>query len=113
MGNTTLTSSEKRIWEQLSSSISDTPHDLILHTQRILFAVDNELPEQACTALQDLSAVLQSNGRDLRLRMFNLISPLIDETERNYFQASFVNDDQPQQATSRQYDGLVIKDEAK
>lgn len=76
------------IWRKLTLSVNHSADDLKLHIQRILFCLDNNLSDFSAGALQDLFIALQENGRDLRLRMFNLISPLLDYSERRYFQQS-------------------------
>ena len=78
------------VWRKLTLSINHSPQDLKLLTQRILFCLDNNLSEFAAGALQDLFIVLQNNGSDLRLRMLNLINPLLDYSERRYFQQKLV-----------------------
>jgi hypothetical protein len=74
------------VWRKLTLSLNHSPQDLKLLTQRILFCLDNHLSEFAAGALQDLFIVLQHKGADLRLRMLNLINPLLDYSERKYFQ---------------------------
>ncbi len=78
------------VWRKLALSINHSPQNLKLLTQRILFCLDNNLSEFAAGALQDLFIVLQNKGADLRLRMLNLISPLLDYSERKYFQQKLV-----------------------
>jgi len=78
------------VWRKLTLSINHSPQDLKLLTQRILFCLDNNLSEFSAGALQDLFIVLQNKGADLRLRMLNLISPLLDYSERKYFQQTLV-----------------------
>ncbi|MEE9444673.1 MAG: hypothetical protein V3V19_03305 [Cocleimonas sp.] len=87
------------IWRKLTLSVNHSADDLKLHTQRILFCLDNNLSDFSAGALQDLFITLQDKGKGLRLRMFNLISPLLDYSERRYFQQSMEgiesNDDLP------------------
>jgi len=74
------------VWRKLTLSINHSHQDLKLLTKRVLFCLDNNLSEFAAGALQDLFIVLQNSGIDLRLRMLNLINPLLDYSERKYFQ---------------------------
>ncbi len=80
------TQSSDLVWRKLTLSINHSPQNLKLLTQRILFCLDNNLSEFAAGALQDLFIALKHNGVDLRLRMLNLINPLLDYSERKYFQ---------------------------
>ena len=102
----------QNIWKDLSDKVSNTPNDLILHSQRTLFCVDNELPEQACAALQDLFVTLKGSGKDLRFRLFNLISPIIDSNDRAYFQQCLANS-QNHQPDNPQFEGSVLTDLSK
>jgi hypothetical protein len=74
------------VWRDLSAQIIQSPEELKVHVQRILFCLDNDLSDYSAGALQDLFLVLQEKGIDLRSRMFNLSSPILDYTERTYFQ---------------------------
>jgi len=46
-------------FRQLTLQISGTPNDLMLHTQRILLCIDNNLPEYLSGSLQDLFLTLK------------------------------------------------------
>lgn len=76
----------RALWRQLNLRLHNKPADLKLHTQRILFCVENEFPEFASAALHDMYIALQESGWKLRLRMFNLVSPIMEYTDRLYFQ---------------------------
>lgn len=78
------------VWRKLTLSVNHSPQDLKLLTQRILFCLDNNLSGFAAGALQDLFILLKDNGVDLRIRMLNLIRPLLDYSERKYFQQKII-----------------------
>lgn len=74
------------LWRQLTLIISHSPNNLKLHTQRIMRCLDNSLSEYVSGALYDLFVVLGNKGNGLRLRMFNLASPVMSIDDRAYFQ---------------------------
>ena len=73
-------------FKQLSLDVSKHPENLKRHAQRVLFCADNSLSEQLCASLQDLFIVLQQNGKDLRLQLVNLVSPILEQQDRQFFQ---------------------------
>lgn len=73
-------------WRHLNLQFSSSPQNLQLATQRILFCLEHDLSKFLAGALQDLFVSLQDKGWSLRHRMYNLCSPLLQYTERSYFQ---------------------------
>jgi len=76
----------KENWRRLNLEVSRSQSNLKLITQRILYCLDNNIKEFLAGALQDLFISLQDKGWALRHRMYNLCSPLLEYTERTYFQ---------------------------
>ncbi len=74
------------IWRSLTLRISQQPQNIKLHTQRLLFALENGLADYASGALQDLFICLKQKGMPLRQRLFSLLSPVMMQSERAYFQ---------------------------
>lgn len=72
-------------WRRLNLSIKGQPVQFQQHSQRILFALENNLQQFLAGALQDLFVALGKNGRALRERMYSLVVPLIDHNDREYF----------------------------
>ncbi len=81
-----LRQSNREKWRHLNLLYGHSPNDLKLSTQRILYCLEHDLIEFLAGALQDLFVSLQDKGWSLRHRMYNLCSPLLQYTERNYFQ---------------------------
>ncbi len=81
MGNDPLA-----IWRSLTLRISQQPENIKLHTQRLLFALENGLADYVSGALQDLFICLKQKGLPLRQRLFSLLSPVMVQSERAYFQ---------------------------
>ncbi len=73
-------------WRQLTLTVSHSPNNLRHHTQRVMYCLDSNLSEYVSGALYDLFVSLGNNGRDLRLRLFNLASPVMSIFDRGYFQ---------------------------
>ena len=74
------------IWRSLTLRISQEPANIKLHTQRLLFGLENGLSDYVSGALQDLFICLKQKGLPLRQRLFNLTSPVMVQHERAYFQ---------------------------
>lgn len=72
-------------WRRLNLIIKGQPNQFQQHTQRILFAIQNNLHQYLSGSLQDLFIALGQNGRPLRERMHSLVVPLIDHNDREYF----------------------------
>jgi hypothetical protein len=72
-------------WRRLNLIVKGQPNQVQQHTQRILFAIQNNLHQFLPGALQDLFIALGTNGRPLRERMYSLVVPLIDHNDREYF----------------------------
>ena len=72
-------------WRQLTLNIKAHPHDLKLHTQRIMLAMDIYLQPYLSGALQDLFLSVKTTARPLKERMFLLVSPLLESNHRDYF----------------------------
>ncbi|MEE9327778.1 MAG: hypothetical protein V3U71_10835 [Cocleimonas sp.] len=77
---------DREKWRNLNLQFSHSPNNLKLGTQRILFCLEHDLTEFLAGALQDLFVSLEDSGWSLRHRMYNLCSPLLQYTERKYFQ---------------------------
>jgi len=75
----------KVVFKQLSLQIEESPNDLKRHVQRILFCIDSNLTELISGALYDLFVVLDGKGMDLCIRMFGIVSPILDFNNRAYF----------------------------
>ena len=95
------------VFKKLSVDVSENPANLKRHTQRVLFCADNSLGELACASLQDLFIVLQENGRDLRLQLVNLVSPLIEQDDRHFFQ-QWLSDESDRNLKCRNFAGSVF-----
>jgi len=100
--------SPRAIFRQLTLQVSGTPNDLMLHTQRILLCIDNNLPEYLSGSVQDLFLTLKDTGYDLRLKMFNLISPHIEFNERSYLQ-KWLADGSDKNLECEQFKGSVFR----
>ncbi|MGB1310169.1 MAG: hypothetical protein ACPG47_03115 [Leucothrix sp.] len=72
-------------WRRLNLSIKGQPNQFQQHSQRILFALQNNLHQFLPGALQDLFIATGHHGRQLRERMYSLVVPLIDHNDREYF----------------------------
>lgn len=98
------------IWRSFALRISHEPENLKLHTQRLLFGLENNLSDYVSGALQDLFICLRQKGLPLRLRLFNLLSPIMDQTDRVYFQ-KWLADDSDRNLKCRRLLGSVFKSE--
>jgi len=100
------------IWRQLTLSIYQSPSNLKLHTQRILYCLDNDLhkglSEYASGALYDLFVTLNEKGSELRHRMFNLASPIMSFADRAYFQV-WLSENTDKNLACYQFSGSVLK----
>ncbi|HIQ14467.1 MAG TPA: hypothetical protein EYH38_02700 [Leucothrix sp.] len=73
-------------WRLLSRNISRTPHNLRLHTQRILLSIETPLEKVLPGAFQDLSIALSLSGKQF---YFNLLDRAKDSlTAGNYTKLS-------------------------
>ena len=79
-------------WRRLNLIIKGQPNQFQQHSQRILFAIQNDLHQFLPGALQDLFIALGANGRALRERMYSLVVPLIDHNDREYFHEWLAHD---------------------
>lgn len=98
------------IWRTLTLRISHEPENLKLHAQRLLFALENNIANYISGALQDLFICLGGKGFSLRQRMFNLISPVMVQSDRIYFQRWLMDDSDKNLACER-FLGAVFKSE--
>lgn len=98
------------IWRSFSLRIYNDPGNLKLHTQRLLFGLDNDLSEYVTGALQDLFVCLQQKGLPLRQRLFNLLSPIMVQSERVYFQ-EWLADNSDNNLKCHRFLGAVFKSE--
>lgn len=100
------------IWRQLTLGIYQSPNNLKLHTQRILFCLDNGLDkglsEYASGALHDLFVTLNDKGIELRHRMFNLASPIMSFVDRAYFQV-WLSENTDKNLACYQFSGSVLE----
>ncbi len=100
------------IWRQLTLGIYQSPSNLKLHMQRILFCLDNErdkeLSEYASGALYDLFVTLNDKGSELRQRMFNLVSPVMSFVDRAYFKV-WLSENTDKNLAYYQFSGSVLK----
>ena len=96
------------IWRQLTLGVHSSPDNLRLHTQRILFCLDNHLSEHISGALHDLFVVLKEKGVDLRQRMFNLASPVMSFADRAYFKV-WLSENSDKSLACYQFSGSVIE----
>ncbi len=71
-------------WRLLSRYISRYPHDLRVHAQRILLAIEDKLVEHLPGALQDLSIALSGKGRPFFTSLLEQAKP--DLSAENYQQ---------------------------
>lgn len=97
----------RAMWRQLTLSVYHSPNNLKLHTQRILFSLDSNLTEYVSGALHDLFIALNDKGKDLRLRMFNLASPMMSLNDRAYFQ-QWLSDNTDKDLDCYQFSGSVL-----
>lgn len=74
------------LWRTLALRVKQQPDNLKLHTQRLLFGLENGLSDYLPGALQDLFICLQQKGLPLKQRMFSLLSPVMVHSDRLYFQ---------------------------
>ncbi len=95
------------IWRTLNLKVSHDPQNIKLHVQRLLFGLENELADYIPGALQDLFISLQQTGLPLRQRMFSLLSPVMMQTDRVYFQR-WLDEDSDQNLECRNYPGAVF-----
>jgi hypothetical protein len=72
-------------WRYLTLSITANPHNLPLHTQRIMLAMNIHLQPYLAGALQDFFIILKATGHPVKEKMFNLVSPLLEIANRDYF----------------------------
>jgi len=98
------------IWRSLTLRISQQPENIKLHTQRLLFALENGLADYVSGALQDLFICLKQKGLPLRQRMFSLLSPVMVQSERAYFQR-WLADDSDRNLPCYRYPGSVFSSE--
>ncbi len=100
------------IWRQLTLGVYQSPSNLKLHTQRILFCLDNgldkRLSEYASGALHDLFVTLNDKGSELRHRMFHLASPIMSFVDRAYFQV-WLSENTDKNLACYQFSGSVLK----
>ncbi len=100
------------IWRQLTLGIYQSPSNLKLHTQRILFCLDNDLDkglsEYISGALYDLFITLNDKGSELRHRMFHLASPVMSFVDRAYFQV-WLSENTDKNLACYQFSGSVFK----
>ncbi len=101
-GNDPLT-----IWRSLTLRVSQQPANIKLHTQRLLFALENGLADYVSGALQDLFICLKQKGLPLRQRMFNLLSPVMVQSDRVYFQR-WLADNSDQNLDCHRFPGSVF-----
>lgn len=102
-----IASDIQKIFKKLSLEVSQNPNNLKLHTQRVLFCAENNLSELASASLQDLFLVLQEKGRDLRVQLVNLASPIIEQEDRLFFQ-QWLSDDSDENLECRRFAGSVF-----
>lgn len=98
----------RMIWRHLTLNISYSPKNLKSHTQRILFCLDSNLSEYISGALYDLFVTLGDKGWDLRLRMFNLASPVMPYIDRAYFQL-WLSENSDENLECHPFNGSVLK----
>ena len=79
-------------WRRLNLSIKGQPDNYQRHSQRILFTLQSKLYQFLPGTLQDLFIALGENGRPLRERMFSLVLPLLDQSDREYFHEWLAHD---------------------
>jgi len=79
-------------WRRLTLSVNGQPHHFQHHSQRILFALQAGLNQFLPGALQDLFIALGHNGRPLRIRLYTLVLPLLDQHDREYFHEFLAHD---------------------
>ncbi len=99
------------IWRQLTLGVYQSPGNLKLHTQRILFCLDKKidkgLSEYASGALHDLFVTLNDKGSELRHRMFNLASPIMSFVDRAYFKV-WLSENTDKSLACYQFSGAVL-----
>ena len=96
------------VFKQLSHQVKESPSDLKRHVQRILFCIDSNLTESVSGALQDLFITLDDNGMDLQVRMFGLVSPIIDYSERAYFH-QWLSEGSDSNLDCQQFEGAIFQ----
>lgn len=74
-----------RQWRHLTLAIRANPQNLPTHTQRIMLAMNIHLQPYLSGAVQDFFITLKATGRPIKEKMFNLVSPLLDSSNRDYF----------------------------
>jgi hypothetical protein len=92
LSNNAVNSALLDSWRRSNLIIKGQPNQFQQHTQRILFAIQNNLHQFLPGALQDLFIALGKHGRPLRERMFSLVIPLIDHNDREYFHEWLAHD---------------------
>ena len=92
LSNNAVNSALLDSWRRLNLIIKGQPNQFQQHSQRILFAIQNDLHQFLPGALQDLFIALGKNGRSLRARMYGLVVPLIDHNDREYFHEWLAHD---------------------
>ena len=95
-------------WRYLTLAVSANPPHLPTHTQRIMLALNIHLQPYLSGALQDFFITLKTTGRPLKEKMFNLVSPLLDISNRTYFR-QWLEDGTDQHLECRHYPGSVLK----
>jgi len=98
------------LWRTLALRVSHQPDNLKLHTQRLLFGLENGLSDYIPGALQDLFICLQQKGLPLKQRMFSLLSPVMVHSDRVYFQR-WLADDSDRNLKCQRLAGSVFKSE--
>ncbi len=79
-------------WRRLNLRVKGQPKHFKNHSQRILFALQHKLHQYLPGALQDLFIALGDSGRPLRVRLYSLVLPLLDQHDREYFHEWLAHD---------------------
>lgn len=108
--STSTTDSPLVSWRQLTLGLKANPKDLQRHTQRIMLAMDAHLQPFLPGALQDFFIVLEKTGRPLREKMFNLASPLLQNSDRAYFK-KWLAQDSDASLTCQSFPGALLTSE--
>jgi len=94
-------------WRQLTLNIKGQPKNFQLHTQRIMLAMNIRLQPYLPGALNDFFLSIETAGRPLREKMFRLVSPLLETTQREYF-SQWLSEDSDANLECAYYPGAVF-----
>ncbi len=83
-------------WRLLSRYISRYPHDLRVHAQRIILAIEDKLTEHLPGALQDLAIALSGKGKPFFTSLLEQAKPALSEQDYQQFLDTFDSSSQDQ-----------------